>query len=64
MRKKRRRKRKSRARLFWRFAVILSFCLNIFGGYKAVEKRIARLPIIRREALKLACDGLKWRYLR
>jgi len=48
----------------WRFAVALSFCLNIFGGYKMVEKRIARLPVIRRETLKLLRDGLAWRYLR
>ena len=64
MRRKKKRKRKSRAWLLWRFAIILSFCLNIFGGYKAVEKKIARLPLIRREALKLAWDGVKWRYWR
>ena len=46
----------------WKLIIALSFCLNVFGGYKLIGQRWSQTSWVKRESVKLAWDGLKYRY--
>ena len=58
----RRLKKVSKWRVILKFIMAMSLCLNMFGAYKLVGERFSKLPLVKREAMKLALDGFKYRY--
>jgi len=57
----RRRAKKPKYKIAWQLIITMSFCLNIFGAYTMLARQWASLGFVKREAIKLACDGIKYR---
>ena len=49
-------------KLIWKLIIIMSFCLNIFGSYAWIGKQFNKMGWVRREKIKLAYQGMLYRY--
>lgn len=55
---------KRKPQIIWRLIVALSFCLNVFGGWQLGIKWFNKMPWVKRQALFLMGDGVKFRITR